>query len=865
MATVESYFESLGRETTKPFLDETYVYAEKEPDLTPKVNANIDEEIKDTEKFFSTNIEQFKEMIKAGGLSTNLKNLLTLTKSGGPPIASWVGFQDSLKKLDKLSSEKTKIKFRSEGIDIEEKLGKNLVELNKEIGRIENDLETKGYSIAINAEGEEVRINSSKDLRKYQLMVQSLSTGNGRDTALKSAKYYGKFLEIAKTDIPHVNGKYFGELDLEQQIEWLRSIKAYYIQMWQEENPRFSDGLVVNMLMPVMNKQDKNMFNEMSTLDDQATQFALNEGVYKDYVNIINLQGNNSIDNKSFTASDGLVQDAFFGEGGLYQRRLNYYLELYDGDRERALDALGKEMNEVFKRAVGSGEIQSDVADTLFTEWTFPKKDGSGNTTFAQLNPRSEKIVRNLENLLNEKIRTDNRSTLENDLKTYRDNLEKGKFMTLEQYNRYIPYPNLRKEAEAIYLAGVRGGLTQSEFSGVDNQLSTAINEFASTNREAFSLTKKSAKDETAITNATNLVRPHINRKFFEYYQLGKKNFQTELEAKNWALEKTLEDIKQGKFKPGLVALGDETANLKNAKVLGEKYKAVIKSSEQASKEWVNTNMAHDGETPHLLAGREALLTNGPVPAIYRELAKAYPNLSPENLLYERLVAVEFIEPTDKRFALYGRRIKPEVNIMESRLINHFPTMNKVMQYAALNTEKYAEITDSANDQEALPHFDGYGAFKASDDSGYSEDIDLRKLSIHSKEDQATLEAGGEVNTIAQLTVDHPHAKFGIYGIKGSDLKMTLEYLKKNNLITGEERFDKDFQLKLFFTKMKLNENNKLQYSGDTSYLSLPKIEEKDQELYDKITGKEGKNIPQWDRLEFLLPYIIRYKANTEL
>ena len=64
---------------------------------------------------------------------------------------------------------------------------------------------------------------------------------------------------------------------------------------------------------------------------------------------------------------------------------------------------------------------------------------------------------------------------------------------------------------------------------------------------------------------------------------------------------------------------------------------------------------------------------------------------------------------------------------------------------------------------------------------------------------------------------------------------------------------------------MKLNENNKLQYSGDTSYLNLTEIEEKDQELYDKITGKEGKDIPQWDRLEYLLPYIIRYKANTEL
>jgi len=860
MATVESYFESLGRETTKPYLDETYVYAEKESDLTQKVNANTDAEIKDTEKFFSTNISMFKEMLKVGGMSTDLKNLVSLTKSGGPVLVDWFDFQDSLKKFDKLSNEETKIKFRSEGINIEEKLGKNLVELNKEIGRIENDLETKGYSTAINAEGEEVRIDSSKELKKYKLMVQSLSTGNGRDTAAKSAKYYGKFLEIAKKDIPHVNGLYFNELDLEQQIEWLRSIKAYYIKMWQEENPRFSDGLVVTTLMPVMDKQDISLFNHMSTLDDQATQFTLNEGVYKEYVNVINTQASNSMREDSLTASEGLVRDAFYGEGGLYQRRLNYYLELYDGDRERALDALEKEMNTVFKRAVNSGELQKEAADVLFTEWTFPKKDGSGNTTFAQLNPRSEKIVRNLENLLNDKVKANNEADLKNDLKTYRENLKKNIYMTQEQFYRYIPYPELYEEARAIYEAGQRGGMTKSEFSGVDNDLSAAITEFASTEREAFGLSKKKSKnDDRDIINATNLVRPYINREFFKYYQLGLKNFQTELEAKNWALEQTLNDIKQGKFKPGLVALADKTVDLKNAQVLGKQYSAIIGSSEQASKEWVNTNMPHDGEMPHLLAGKEALLNNGPVPALYRELAKAYPHLSPENLLYERLVATKQIDPTDKRFAMYARRLEPEVNIMESRLINNFPTMNKVLEYAALNSKNWAEITDSVSKKETLPHFEGYGAFKASEESGYSEEIDLREMPIFSQD------TPGEVDTIVELLRGNKNARFGIFGMKGSDVEQLIFHLKSKGLITGEERFDDKFQIKLLMLQMKLNENKKLVTSGDTSYLSTVEISEEDQKLYEKLSGKEGENIPQWDRLEYLLPYIIRYKANTEL
>lgn len=864
MATAESYFESLGREVTKPYLDETYIYAELEPDLTQKVNTNIDETNKDTERFFNDNIAMYKDIIKTGSLSSRMKDLATLTRSGAPAVASWVEFQGSLKKLDKLTSEDSKIKFRNENFNLQKITGKNLVELNKEIGRIKHDLKTKGYAITTNADGEEIRIDSSKDFRKYELLVQSLSTGNGRDTATEASKYYGKFLEIAKKDLPHQNGKYFSELDPDQQLEWLRSVQAFYIQMWQKKNPKFSDGLVVNVLIPAMETQEKLLFNSIDAIDDEATKLVIADGVVKDYALTINTQGTNSLKHNSYTAGEGKVLDGFYGEGGLYQRRFNYYLELYDGDRNRALDALEKEMDFVFKTLVDSGQLNPDVADAVFTEWTFPKKDGSGMTTFAQLNPRSEKIVRNLENLLNEKVKTDNEAYLKNDLKQHRANLEKNIYMTREQYIKHIPY-DTRDEAKAIYELGQRGGMTKDEFSGVNTELSIGINEYVVDNKALYDIPKKSKDDERLVANAVNLVRPNINRQFFRYYEIGKKNFKTELEARNWALEKTLLDIKNGKFKPGLIALGDATANIKDAPELGKQYSAIIGSSEQAAKEWLETDMAHDGEMPHLLMSRDALLNNKPVSPIYREVSKAYPLLDDKNVVYERLVRAKLIDPTDKRFAMYRGRLKPEVNIMESRLINHFPTMNKVMEYAALNTEKYAEITDSANDQEALPHFEGYGAFKASEESGYSEEIDLRELSIHSPEDDAAIKAGEEVNTIIHLIENNPHAKFGIYGIKGTDLKLTLGYLLENNLITGEERFDKNFQLKLFFTKMKLNENKKLQYSGETSYLNLPKIEEKDQELYDRITGKEGEKIPQWDRLEFLLPYIIRYKANTEL
>ena len=64
---------------------------------------------------------------------------------------------------------------------------------------------------------------------------------------------------------------------------------------------------------------------------------------------------------------------------------------------------------------------------------------------------------------------------------------------------------------------------------------------------------------------------------------------------------------------------------------------------------------------------------------------------------------------------------------------------------------------------------------------------------------------------------------------------------------------------------MKLNQNGQLVFTGDASYLNLSKINDEDEAEFNRLIGKDGKNIPMFDRLEFLLPYIVRYRINTEL
>ena len=859
MATVESYFESLGRQTSKPFLDEQNLYTETEPDLTKAVNENIDNEIKDTSQFFRDNIEMYKQLIKVR--DDRIKNLFQLTKSGAPVVAAYAEQQDRLKKLDVLMSEKTKIKFRDEGINFQELTGKNLVELNKELGTAQREIEQNGFYVTEGADGEEITIRTSKELNQYALMIAGLSTTNGRETGQHAIKYLPKFIQIAMQDMPHENGRYFQDLTLDEQVEWWRSLRAYYIGMWQQKDDRFSDGLVVNMLLPAFDKVEESFYSQILQQDDDATKVVLNEGNYKEGLSTIITQGTNILSNESYTASDNKVIDGFWGENGYYQKRLAYWTEYHDGNKEQALESLDQELRQLLKRGIESGELQSDVLDAVFTEWTFANKDGSGMTTFMDLNTRSRNLVSYIDNLLDAKTQALNLDTLENKLQTYEANLEKNIYMTQEQFNEYIPYagsnPDLYKNALAIFEKGQQGGMESNEFAVVDNLLQNKISEYVNANKDTFGIKEDATNIDRLLIATASAITPAINRKYFEYYEQYLTKYENVEDAKNKALEAVIADIDAGKFNSGLQDLADSNYEFKNVEDLGRSFETMIAEDNDG---WLTTNTAHEGEMPHLLIGRKSLLDGGPMPAIYRQLAKLYPDLSAENLLYERLVAVGLIDPNDPKFAMYGLRLIAETNIQESRLLTHFPTMTKALEFASLNAEQWATETTKLHVPEALEHFDGYGAFKA-ENGDYSTDINLTTMPLFSEETEGT----EDIDSIAELLADNPNAEFGIYGMKGSDLSLVLSYLADNKLITGNEVFDEKFQLKLLMTKIKLNQNGQLAFTGDASYLNLSTINEEDQAEFSRLVGEDGDNIPLFNRLEFLLPYIVRYRVNTEL
>ena len=62
-----------------------------------------------------------------------------------------------------------------------------------------------------------------------------------------------------------------------------------------------------------------------------------------------------------------------------------------------------------------------------------------------------------------------------------------------------------------------------------------------------------------------------------------------------------------------------------------------------------------------------------------------------------------------------------------------------------------------------------------------------------------------------------------------------------------------------------MNANGQLAFTGDSSYLNLSTISDADQAEFSRLIGEDGDNIPLFNRLEFLLPYVLRYRVTTEL
>ena len=854
----ESYYESLGRQTQYPFQGQGIAYMEVEPDLTKAVNENIDAEIADTAQFFADNAARFRETRQAA--SGRWRDLANLTRDGKTVIENWQNYSDELTNLQKLKqlnkNKAWKTQFDSEGIDLEKETGRNIVDLNKELGKAKASIDTLGYYDTFDENDKPLRIYGKEQYKEYALLISSLKTTKGRGTADEAERHYDEWIRVAKKSLVHAEtGLFWKDLSYPQKLEWKESADALYIQMWRQKDSNLSDRLIIKKLFPKFENYDTSLFSGQSSIDSDATEYVLGENSKMQGWSIIRSMGNSIKQNKSYSVRDNIVTDEFFGEGGWYQTRLAFN-EGRLGDKKAAREATNKELQTLLDDGINSGMINEQHLDDVFTEWNYEKSDGSGLTSFMNMNNDSKLILQNAINTLEAKKAKDDKVRAQTLLNKHVKDLERGKYMSLDDLNFFAAYPDLYDKAENVYNLGLKGGINNPVYAQANFDLNEAFKVRAADknhypNIPDLGKNKSSTLRDAIINNNYQFLKARGTRYFLEQIEDLEQTMSDEEEINRLALDRTLKALEKGTFDDAINnAIGD--IKQEDPKEVYERNRASIAKD---YKGWLKNTDYHFGEEIYAFQGEDFLLYGGPAPALYRQLEKLYPNMNIKNVIYERLVALKRIDPADERFAAYGLYAPRKTNILESRLLTHYPDKSTALRFGIVNASNWKEAFKDIENAEALKHFNGTGAFKV--DGEFSETIDLREIPIV---------AAGDNQAIFKLALENPDAEFGKYRINGRQLTTLVQHMYEKGLINDGQQFNENFEKALIFKALIFDANDNLKWSGDTSYLSLFELSEEDQALFDKLTGKDGENIPsKFNNLQYLIKVLVNEELNTKL
>ena len=435
----ESYYESLGRQTQYPFQGQGIAYLEVEPDLTKAVNDNIDAEIQDTAQFFQDNINSFADTRKAA--SRRWQDLANLTRDGRTIIQNFQDYNDEYKNLQKLKdlnkNKAWKTEFDEEGISLEEATGRNLVDLNKELGAFEASINEKGYYDTVDEDGAPIRKYNS-EYEDFSKVVTGFNVTNGRGTAAEAERHYDEWIRVARKSLVHAEtGLFWSDLTYQQKLEWKQSADALYVQMWRKQDPNLTDRLIIKKLLPKFENKDAVLFSGQQAISQDASKYALNDNSMMQGINILRSMNNSIVKNNSYSVKDNIIADEMFGKTGWYQQRIAFHEGRLKGDKKAARQAANKDLTALLDRGIADGLINEEILDNLFTEWNYEKSDGSGLTSFMNMNNDSKKIVLGAINTLEAKKTTDDKVLAQTRLNKYAEDLKRGKFMSLEDLNYY--------------------------------------------------------------------------------------------------------------------------------------------------------------------------------------------------------------------------------------------------------------------------------------------------------------------------------------------------------------------------------------------------------------------------------------------
>ena len=297
----QSYFESLGRASSRPPDLSKTNYLEEEPTeaLVDVKNKEIDKAIKDSEAFHKANIEMFNAAHSQK--MANIDKLINFMPKAKQLFEKRQEFADGRDELNRLVG-----------------VGQNL-----ETDELEKQADTYNDEIGVELSGEAGRLEAdgapSELVNTAQAASITTPQQNIRNAIDKETQLFPSKLAESKRTLRLPDGRgYYDLLNNDDYIEFYDIHAAISLRDLKQQYPDVPDRLLIKKWIPAYKENRRSYLLNVANTQDAQSKSAYDT--------------NNKIRLWDSTQAEVGAADALFGPTGYIKRRAAYYEELYPGE-----------------------------------------------------------------------------------------------------------------------------------------------------------------------------------------------------------------------------------------------------------------------------------------------------------------------------------------------------------------------------------------------------------------------------------------------------------------------------------------------------------------------------------------------------
>ena len=641
-----SYLESLGRRELEPYSNEKLNYENTEPDLTKKVNTQIDEKIKDRKQLFQDNINLYNQTQSFAKFKGNLGSLQSLIPSVAKIKVDGDKFKANRVIIDQIlednKNEEVKAKFAEITIK-EEELNQELENNeNLELGEIDKTRAQNPGKIGTDTSKEEVGPVEYIAL-KNRLANEKLQ--NPINAKNNLAIEWEMFWPIAK-DTMTVGGLLWKDTPLDKKDEFMREAAGVFISEYTAKTG-ITDRALVTTFAPIFENAIKDNITKSVSIEEDAVN-----KYYQDADDSKTWQYYNNAA-KEYKDSGGKIKLSGVFERNTYIKNAATYLKSI-GHPEPMREA-NRQWLLMIKRGIKAKVLDDNVLNFLFQYYKFKPDGGGPEVNYETLQPNA---VAELRTYYNDQKKNDNLDDQKSAVDAYKELAAADKDIPMD-WRQYITNPELVTVMEKLEDDQKKTNLQKENLDNDDIQLISSLADARIKSNPKF---KNKLQDYTWLYHKQTEVLRAIGEDFVKI----KEKYVTQMgQDPTKANQLTIQDITK-KIQAGDY---DGDVNLEILETDKLSARSVIKAVEiyKENKDALYSNETHDLEEPHIVNGLKYLDPNDDtvteLPGYFYAVAELYPNLSAVDVLHIRALKTgKLKEPIDRLMQIKDySMIAPEV------------------------------------------------------------------------------------------------------------------------------------------------------------------------------------------------------------